>query len=520
MKSQVKILAISCLLMIALVCNLFGYSTETSFAFAKENASDINNNEDINIISDTDVLVQCAKEWARRRGATQTFIDLADMYYKYAKEHGGVNPAIAYVQAAKETAYGRYGSVLKADSHNPCGLKMTKGGGDYDASIHMRFDSWDDGVKAHLDHLALYAGAEGYPLKDTKDPRHFSNLFGKCKTVKSLGGCYAPSKTYGDEVLELYYSLVSVDKQYRGYVIKNLPAIGSIDSINTDDMLDRKKIVVNGFVISGPSINQIELYAGGILKAVFKGDMDRPDVKSMYPLYNTETCGFSTEIDVSDLEQKEQEIKLICRLDNGSSYEISKNFLLEKKPPLSDQQLKKIENTISIVVDDDIYKEYSDYILGKTLGKPSHNAFLINELKEKLSSRNYNVLVVNNSIDNNKTNSTSDTFKDRASIRINNITLGNNDNDSKNMYHLSPSLYDDFDNTKLICEDMALDFEKTDNTYDDNRTNSFSIISSNISGVKIDYYISKKNIFNDNNEKSKKNLFLDKENSIIPKFIN
>ena len=138
---------------------------------------EIETEEDIPIVSDVFITVDDAKKWAQGKGATKEFVELADLYWEYSDEHGDVNPALAYVQAAKETAYGNFGGVLDASYHNPCGLKTNKGGSDKDPKAHMKFKNWNEGVKAHLDHLALYAGAEGYPKAETKDPRHFASMY-------------------------------------------------------------------------------------------------------------------------------------------------------------------------------------------------------------------------------------------------------------------------------------------------------------------------------------------------------
>ncbi len=165
---------------------------------------------DFKIISDSKVTAKQAKQWAKSKGATQTFIDLADIYFKYSSDHGDVNPAIAYVQAAKETGYGNFGGVLDESYHNPCGLKNPSGGGDTDPNAHKRFTSWDEGVQAHLDHLALYAGVNGYPRDDSYDPRKFISIKGTVTTVNALGGIgkWAPSATYGEEVNALYKDLM------------------------------------------------------------------------------------------------------------------------------------------------------------------------------------------------------------------------------------------------------------------------------------------------------------------------
>ena len=78
---------------------------------------------DFKIISDTEVTAKQAKKWAKSKGATETFIDLADLYFKYSSDCGDVNPAIAYVQAAKETGFGKFGGVIDESYNNPCGLK-------------------------------------------------------------------------------------------------------------------------------------------------------------------------------------------------------------------------------------------------------------------------------------------------------------------------------------------------------------------------------------------------------------
>ena len=57
--------------------------------------------KDVKIVSDSEVTVKQAKKWAKSKGATETFVDLADLYFEYSSECGDVNPAIAYVQAAK-----------------------------------------------------------------------------------------------------------------------------------------------------------------------------------------------------------------------------------------------------------------------------------------------------------------------------------------------------------------------------------------------------------------------------------
>ncbi len=145
-----------------------------------------------------------AQAWAKSRNATQVFVDLAPLYWQEAFGRGGVRPEVAYAQSAKETAFGRFGGVVPGPEwHNWCGLKTTAGGGNYEVSAHAKFPDDVAGVRAHLDHLALYAGAKGYPKIDTPDPRHFPYIAGTAKTVEELSGKWAGSG-YGESLVTDY----------------------------------------------------------------------------------------------------------------------------------------------------------------------------------------------------------------------------------------------------------------------------------------------------------------------------
>ncbi len=163
----------------------------------------VQNVVETSVIGQATATMFAAEQWAKMKGATDTFISLAAKYWDYAPHHGNVNPVVAYCQAAKETGYGKFTGVLNESYCNPCGMKTSNGGGDYDQLAHMKFVCWEDGVKAHLDHLALYAGAVSYPKGTTPDPRHFPYLHGTAKTVEALSGKWAPSKTYGDELVRM-----------------------------------------------------------------------------------------------------------------------------------------------------------------------------------------------------------------------------------------------------------------------------------------------------------------------------
>lgn len=156
----------------------------------------------MNILSKPTATKEQLREWAKSKNNDKEFVDLVELYYDLSVDLG-VNPVIAYAQFAHETGFLykiKSAAGLDSSFHNPCGLKIMKGGGDFDKSAHKKFDSWNDGVSAHLDHLALYAGAKNFPKKNTHDPRHFSYLLGTARTVEDLSGRWAPSPSYSDKL--------------------------------------------------------------------------------------------------------------------------------------------------------------------------------------------------------------------------------------------------------------------------------------------------------------------------------
>lgn len=169
------------------------------------------NSKDRPILGSPTTTIHQMKEWAKSKKASQEFIDLAPIFYEVSIKEG-VDPAVTYTQSAKETGYMKFGGVLDSSFKNPCGLKTRQGGGDKDPNAHQRFNSWEEGILAQVEHLALYAGAKGYPKNNPKDPRHFDFCLGKAKTVKALGGNWAPSPQYGSEILQMMDGLYTFPK--------------------------------------------------------------------------------------------------------------------------------------------------------------------------------------------------------------------------------------------------------------------------------------------------------------------
>ena len=170
----------------------------------------------MNIISKPTVTLEQCRVWIKGvKTANKLAVQNIDLLYNAAVNRG-IEPALLVSQCMIETGYFNFGGVLDASYHNTCGLKTTKGGSNYSANAHMKFKNWEEGINAHADHLALYAGAKGFPRYSpnckshqntqyksngiTQDPRHFTYLYGKCKTVESLEGTWATSKGYANKI--------------------------------------------------------------------------------------------------------------------------------------------------------------------------------------------------------------------------------------------------------------------------------------------------------------------------------
>lgn len=153
---------------------------------------------------------QAAQRWALARQADPLFIELIPVFWQEA-EAVGVDPLVAYCQSALETGFMHFSSVVPATFHNPCGLKTTLGGGDTERLAHAQFPDWPTGIRAQIDHLALYAGHADYPREDSPDPRAFEFLKGTAPEVESLGGRWAPSQDYGQILRRLMEEVHAYD---------------------------------------------------------------------------------------------------------------------------------------------------------------------------------------------------------------------------------------------------------------------------------------------------------------------
>lgn len=181
--------------------------------------NNINRGDEMNILNKPTATYSQCEKWLKSKSfanplAMQNLPILWD-----AAVRNGIDPVVLIAQAMLETGYFRFEGIIDASFHNTCGLKATKGGGDYVANAHMRFKTWEDGINAHADHLGLYAGSPKCPKYSpdcashqnvdyksngtTKDPRHFTYLYGKYKTVESLKGTWATDTQYDTKLIKM-----------------------------------------------------------------------------------------------------------------------------------------------------------------------------------------------------------------------------------------------------------------------------------------------------------------------------
>ena len=328
-----KLLLLICLLFIL---NVFNFDVQ---ALSSKSSSQAIGN--VNIVSSTDTSLETVEAWARSKNATETFVGLAKIYKKYAESRGGVNWVLAYVQAAKETGYGKFGGVLDESYHNPCGLKNPSGGDDYDADAHKKFDNWEQGVLAHLDHLALYAAANGFPKTtyvdkwkdeelasdETYDPRHIgwfgttNGILGKARDVLSLTGSWASDPNYGIELFRMYCD--ATNSEY-------LPAKSNLESPSNSEVINNGKLRVKGWALHAFGIKEIKVLVDNSQVATINTGISRLDVNSTYPGYfNGTNSGFDETIDISNLGSGNKTVEVIIVARNGETQSYKRNIVVK-----------------------------------------------------------------------------------------------------------------------------------------------------------------------------------------------
>ncbi len=381
-------------LFLALVCLIFMFNSFTFNVYALSDETSSKAIENVKIISSVNASLDAVEAWARSKNATETFVNLAKIYKKYAESRGGVNWVVAYVQAAKETGYGKFGGVLDESYHNPCGLKNPSGGDDNDANAHKRFDNWDQGVIAHLDHLALYAAASGYPKtvyvdswkdsslssNETYDPRHIGwfgtvdGIFGKAKDVLGLTGSWASDPNYGESLVRLYCDAIN---------FKYLPTRSDLELPANSEVITNDKLRIKGWALSEGGVKEVKILIDNSQVATINTGINRPDIDLKYPGYiNGANSGFDKTIDISkfDTGNKTVEVKIV--FTNGEIQSYKRNIVIKRAEsekelpfrstldePVADKKVTSDKLKIrGWALADSGVKEVRVYVDGKDLG--------------------------------------------------------------------------------------------------------------------------------------------------------
>ncbi len=143
-----------------------------------------------------------AIKWAKSKNAHQRFIDIVSLYWEYG-EKSGIRPEVLYAQSAYETGYGRFGGQVPPEYNNWAGIKTAAASGD-EPEDHEQFDTPEDGVRAHFNHMSAYVGLE--PIGEPHGRYHVVarlSWAGTVEKIEDLSGKWAPSSTYHVRIVNM-----------------------------------------------------------------------------------------------------------------------------------------------------------------------------------------------------------------------------------------------------------------------------------------------------------------------------
>ena len=136
-------------------------------------------------------------------------IEIAEAFLSIGRSYG-IRGDVALCQAIIETGWFRFadGTAVTPDPHNYCGLGVT-GRGQRGAS----FETIEDGVRAHLQHLYAYASTDPLPSGEPLlDPRFSLVKRGVASSWHDLSNRWAMNPNYGRQILTLYSQLCGEKK--------------------------------------------------------------------------------------------------------------------------------------------------------------------------------------------------------------------------------------------------------------------------------------------------------------------
>lgn len=147
-------------------------------------------------------------------GGNSLFVNDMTPALWFAAVKYAIDPVGMIAQAFKETAGGAFTDKVRKEFYNTAGIKLRHpnvmpGVTDGDNPLaHQMFPSWAVGAEAHAQHLRAYTGCllDGHLVVD---PR-LVFVAGKYRIehFEQLGGKWAPSPLYGDQVVAIAANLI------------------------------------------------------------------------------------------------------------------------------------------------------------------------------------------------------------------------------------------------------------------------------------------------------------------------
>ena len=136
-------------------------------------------------------------QWMKDKNISDEIIDLVPYIYQESKK-ANIDPVLVICQSSLETAY--YTSYTFREYHNTAGIKSRS-----NTNKYAYYDSYKEGFKAQINHLALYRGnpQEGY--------YYSSRLDGWVTSIEGLTGTWAEDRKYSNKILQLMNQVYNYD---------------------------------------------------------------------------------------------------------------------------------------------------------------------------------------------------------------------------------------------------------------------------------------------------------------------
>ncbi len=130
--------------------------------------------------------------------------EIAEAYIEVGERYG-IRGDIAFCQAILETGWFTFdrGTAVKPSYHNYCGLGVVKLG-----VTGAKFDTIEEGVTAHIQHLYAYASKDDLPDGEKLiDPRFSHIRRGTAHEWSDLNNRWAMNSVYGSKILKIFSNL-------------------------------------------------------------------------------------------------------------------------------------------------------------------------------------------------------------------------------------------------------------------------------------------------------------------------